>query len=59
MPTYAVKKVKKMLKLNKKKIKGSKILLLGASYKKDSSDTRETPSIKREASRRNSRTARR
>ncbi len=46
MPIYAVKKIKKILTLNKKKIKKSKILLLGLSYKKNSSDTRETPSIK-------------
>tara|TARA_Y100000591_G_C21849276_1_gene710649 strand:- start:1005 stop:2294 length:1290 start_codon:yes stop_codon:yes gene_type:complete len=46
MPRYAVSKFKKLFVSNKKKIKNSKILILGVSYKKDSADTRETPSIK-------------
>ena len=46
MPRYAVNKFQKLFRSNKKKIKNSKILILGVSYKKDSADTRETPSIK-------------
>lgn len=46
MPKYAVDKLSKLLKENKVRIKNSKILVLGVSYKKDSADTRETPSIK-------------
>ena len=46
MPRYAVDKLRKLLKNNRVRIYNSKILILGVSYKKDSSDTRETPSIK-------------
>lgn len=46
MPRYVVNKFQKLFRLNKKKINNSKILILGVSYKKDSADTRETPTIK-------------
>tara|TARA_B100000989_G_C19502912_1_gene455078 strand:+ start:121 stop:1410 length:1290 start_codon:yes stop_codon:yes gene_type:complete len=46
MPSYVINKFKKLFNSNKKTIKNSKILVLGVSYKKDSADTRETPSIK-------------
>lgn len=46
MPEYVVTKINKIISQNNKKVIGSKILILGVSYKKDSPDTRETPSIK-------------
>lgn len=46
MPEYVVNKVYHALNENKKCIKGSKILLLGLSYKKDIDDLRESPSLK-------------
>ena len=46
MPDYVVTKINQVISQNNKKINGSKILILGVSYKKDSPDTRETPSIK-------------
>ena len=46
MPEYVVTKINQIISQNNKKINGSKILILGVSYKKDSPDTRETPSIK-------------
>jgi UDP-N-acetyl-D-glucosamine dehydrogenase len=46
MPEYVVTKINQIISQNNKKINDSKILILGVSYKKDSPDTRETPSIK-------------
>lgn len=46
MPEYVVNKVYHALNENRKCIKGSKILLLGLSYKKDIDDLRESPSLK-------------
>ncbi|MEO6693743.1 MAG: nucleotide sugar dehydrogenase [Ignavibacteria bacterium] len=46
MPEYVVNKVYHALNENKKCVKGSKILLLGLSYKKDIDDLRESPSLK-------------
>ncbi len=46
MPEYVVGKVYHALNENKKCINGSKILLLGLSYKKDIDDLRESPSLK-------------
>ncbi len=46
MPDYVSKKVINILAKNFKKINKKKILILGVSYKKNSADTRETPSIK-------------
>ena len=46
MPEYVVHKVNHALNENKKCLKGSKILLLGLSYKKDIDDLRESPSLK-------------
>ena len=46
MPEYVVNKVYHALNENKKCLKGSKILLLGLSYKKDIDDLRESPSLK-------------
>jgi len=46
MPEYVVNKVNHALNENKKCLKGSKILLLGLSYKKDIDDLRESPSLK-------------
>ncbi|MDD5638547.1 MAG: nucleotide sugar dehydrogenase [Candidatus Pacebacteria bacterium] len=42
MPHYVVSKVNSALNSQKKPIKGSKILVLGASYKKDIADSRES-----------------
>lgn len=46
MPEYVVGRVYHALNENKKCINGSKILLLGLSYKKDIDDLRESPSLK-------------
>lgn len=45
MPRYVVSKIVDALNKNKKSVNGSKILILGLSYKKDINDTRESPSI--------------
>ena len=45
MPTYVVTKVTDALNQVGKSVKGSKILVLGVAYKKDVSDTRESPSL--------------
>lgn len=46
MPYYVVNKVSDALNDRAKSIKGSKILILGAAYKKDVDDPRESPSFK-------------
>ena len=46
MPDYVSQKVLKIIVKNHNNIIGKKILILGVSYKKNSADTRETPSIK-------------
>ncbi|MDQ3193848.1 MAG: nucleotide sugar dehydrogenase, partial [Bacteroidota bacterium] len=46
MPEYVVSKVSHALNENKKCLNGSKILILGLSYKKDIDDLRESPSLK-------------
>jgi nucleotide sugar dehydrogenase len=43
MPVYVVGRVKDLLKLSNKNIENSKILIIGASYKSDVADTRESP----------------
>ncbi|PIP88505.1 MAG: UDP-N-acetyl-D-glucosamine dehydrogenase [Bdellovibrionales bacterium CG12_big_fil_rev_8_21_14_0_65_38_15] len=45
MPSYVIKKIAKALNKNKKSINGSKILILGISYKKNIDDMRESPSV--------------
>lgn len=45
MPSYVVKKIAKALNNNKKSINGSKVLVLGISYKKNIDDMRESPSV--------------
>tara|TARA_B100001287_G_C22462891_1_gene425886 strand:- start:19 stop:681 length:663 start_codon:yes stop_codon:yes gene_type:complete len=46
MPNYVVQKTFESLNESGKAINGSKILLLGISYKKNVDDTRESPSVK-------------
>ncbi len=46
MPHWVVSKVMDALNEHEKSIKGSNILLLGAAYKKDIDDPRESPSFK-------------
>lgn len=46
MPTYNVERVGKVLNRFKKSLNGSKILVLGVSYKQDIDDYRESPAIK-------------
>lgn len=46
MPYYVVEKAGEVLNKFKKSLNGSKILILGASYKKDIDDMRESPSLK-------------
>lgn len=45
MPTYVVQKVSEALNDSGKSINGSKILVLGLSYKKNVDDCRESPSL--------------
>jgi len=45
MPEYVSTKVGRALNRLKKAVNGSKILVLGISYKKDISDTRESPAL--------------
>lgn len=46
MPFYVVEKASELLNTQKKALNGSKILVLGAAYKKDIDDMRESPSLK-------------
>lgn len=46
MPYYVVEKSAEVLNKFKKSLNGSRILILGASYKKDIDDMRESPSLK-------------
>lgn len=46
MPYYVVEKAGEVLNKYKKSLNGSKVLILGASYKKDIDDMRESPSLK-------------
>ena len=45
MPDYVIDKIINSLNKVQKSLKGSKVLLLGLSYKKDIDDTRESPSV--------------
>ena len=45
MPKYVFDKTSKLLSYNKIKIQNSKILILGASYKKNVDDIRESPAL--------------
>ncbi len=46
MPYYVVENAARVLNEKKKALKGAKILLLGAAYKKDIDDMRESPSLR-------------
>jgi UDP-N-acetyl-D-glucosamine dehydrogenase len=46
MPYFVVQRVAEALNEHSKALKGSKILVLGAAYKKDVDDPRESPSLK-------------
>jgi len=46
MPYYVIEKAGEVLNKYKKSLNGSKVLILGASYKKDIDDLRESPSLK-------------
>ena len=45
MPAYVVQKISDALNTVERSVKGSRILVLGAAYKKDISDMRESPSL--------------
>ena len=45
MPAVVVRRAGALLNQRRKSVKGSRILLLGAAYKKDTSDTRESPAL--------------
>lgn len=45
MPRYVVSRIQDALNEVQKSLKGSKILVLGAAYKKDIDDTRESPAL--------------
>jgi UDP-N-acetyl-D-glucosamine dehydrogenase len=44
-PAFCVERIERVLNQASKPVKGSKILLLGASYKSGSGDTRESPAL--------------
>lgn len=46
MPLYAVDRVAALLSKKRKTLRGAKILVLGATYKKDVKDLRKSPSLK-------------
>ncbi len=46
MPYYVIEKTADALNKQRKSLNGSKVLILGASYKKDIDDMRESPSLK-------------
>jgi len=46
MPNYVVEKIGNALNLNKKTFYNSKILIIGAAYKKNVDDIRESPALK-------------
>jgi len=46
MPYYVLQKTMEALNSREKSIKGSEILILGAAYKKDIDDIRESPAVK-------------
>jgi UDP-N-acetyl-D-glucosamine dehydrogenase len=45
MPAYVVKRIGEILNKKRKPLSGSRILIVGISYKKDVNDTRESPAI--------------
>lgn len=45
MPRFVVEKVTEALNREQKSVKGSKILVLGVAYKRDSDDVRESPAL--------------
>ncbi len=45
MPHYVVTKISDALNQNRKSVKGSRVLLLGVAYKKNSNDVRESPAL--------------
>ncbi len=45
MPEYVVERVNRALNEKNKSLKGSKILVLGAAYKRDIKDVRESPAL--------------
>ena len=46
MPYYVVERTMEALNLSKKSLNGARVLILGASYKKDIDDMRESPTLK-------------
>ncbi|GAA3142574.1 nucleotide sugar dehydrogenase [Planomonospora alba] len=45
MPSYVVTRVQRLLNRHRKAVNGSKVLLLGVTYKPDIADERETPAL--------------
>ncbi|MBO3745909.1 nucleotide sugar dehydrogenase [Streptosporangiaceae bacterium NEAU-GS5] len=45
MPSYVVSRVQRLLNRNRQAVNGSKVLLLGVTYKPDIADERETPAV--------------
>ena len=45
MPEYCVNKIAKALNRSQKPVNGSRVLVLGVAYKRDVSDTRESPAV--------------
>lgn len=45
MPEFLVERIEDALNKKRKAIKGSKVLILGVAYKRDVSDTRESPAL--------------
>lgn len=45
MPEYVIKRIAEILNKFRKPLSGSKVLIIGVSYKRDVNDTRESPAI--------------
>jgi UDP-N-acetyl-D-mannosaminuronic acid dehydrogenase/UDP-N-acetyl-D-glucosamine dehydrogenase len=46
MPDYVVRRITALLNTERKSVNGSRVLLLGLAYKKNSGDARESPAVK-------------
>jgi UDP-N-acetyl-D-mannosaminuronate dehydrogenase len=46
MPSYVVSRITNLLNTRERSVRGSRILLLGLAYKRDTSDARESPAVR-------------
>ena len=45
MPYWVISKIEQALNVRRKAVNGSRILIIGVAYKKDTNDTRESPGL--------------